>query len=735
MVYFALGAFAITFLNVTIFIFAFRPSRLTPTVKTYFQWSFFASLWALGYGITLIGFFDYNTTLFWNKFCQAMATLIGPFFFKLACLLSNQYQAKRNFFNTYLFIGIVIAVTLFLTDWIVQGLWSFHFFKYHPLGGPLYGLFVGFFSWCNLHAFIIVLKECLSSQGLRRKQLKLFLISTGIGYGLSAELFLQGFGVPIDPHGVFFMFSYSVILGYAILRYRFLDIEVIIKKTLVFAGLFGVFMMVVGSVTALTQSFIGQYFKMGMMANGLMCALIVALLYNPTYKFLINITDKYLFQKKEDFKVTLNRLSKNIITILDLHEVGATVLQTLRESLRLETGALILRDEKNNHYDVLNSFNLNSTPRTFPRDSEFIRYFSAPEKIINLEEGNIKHRLPNTVVEHLETLKAVICVPLYVQGELIGLLTMGKKKSDQEFTQEEIDYLPAVASQTAIALKNAQLVDDVIREREEKIKAQNKAETVNYASSLSHETGNALVGITSTPQNISEGFVKDLRKLIKYCENKLDVNLQKRYEKIADKIYRFAKTIEQNSEKIRIIIKTATGGLKDNRSEKEEVSFRFVWNHAKKEANINDVRYDGNLPDPFTVFGNTSLLTRVLVNFFINSRDAMANIEGDDKCIHLDASYRVVDGREVGWIEYWDDGPGIPEELFEKVFKQGFTTKAKPQGEMGLDSGYGQGLYYCQKFIEGFHRGRIWLEKKDSYGSKFIFWIPATVEKNGKEYE
>ena len=303
--------------------------------------------------------------------------------------------------------------------------------------------------------------------------------------------------------------------------------------------------------------------------------------------------------------------------------------------------------------------------------------------------------------------------------------------SDQEFTQEEIDYLPVVAGQTAIAIRNAQLVNDVILEREEKVKAQNKAEQVNYASSLSHETGNALVGITSTSQNISEGLVKDLRKLIKYCENKLDANLQKRYEEIADKIYRFSKTIEQNSEKVRIIIKTATGGLKDNRSEKEEMSFRFVWNHAKKEANINDVRYDGQMPDPFVVFGNTSLLTRVLVNLFINSRDAMIHIAGE-RCIHLEASYRAFEGRQVAWIEYWDDGTGIPEELFAKVFEQGFSTKPKPKGPMGLDSGYGQGLYYCRKFIEEFHNGRIWLEKKDAGGSRFVFWIPADKEGNGE---
>ena len=230
--------------------------------------------------------------------------------------------------------------------------------------------------------------------------------------------------------------------------------------------------------------------------------------------------------------------------------MGETVLNTLQESLRLETGALIVRDEKDNHYSLLSVFGPNSAMKKFASDCEFIRYFSESDKNINLEKENAKRMLPVEVVKNLEALMAVICVPLFAQGELIGLLTMGKKRSDQEFTQEEMDYLPVVAGQTAIAIRNAQLVDDVIREREEKIIAQNKAEQVNYASSLSHETGNALVGITSTSQNISGGLVRDLRKLVKHCENKLDATLRKRYEEIADKIERFAKIIEQNSEKV-----------------------------------------------------------------------------------------------------------------------------------------------------------------------------------------
>ena len=672
--------------------------------------------------------------VFAAKICYFAACFLPILFLDFACSVSGT-KIKNSIIlpGLYLF-AVVLSIFLFGTNLFLISLRELphlHFRVSQP--GPIYYLFFAYFCMCIFGALTILLKGIRVGPLTKSNQLKYVFFAYLVAALSGFEYFLTVFGiVPYPPIDDYILIFAIPILSYAIVRHRLMDIEVIIKKTIVFAGLFSVFMAIVSAVTALAQSYLGLHVRMGPITSSLASVLIAVMLYDPVRKFLVNATDTYLFQKKDDFKIILNRLAKNIISILDIHEVGETVLNTLQESLRLETGALIIRDEKNKHYSLLNAFNVNPIRQKFSSDCEFIRYFSESDKNINLEKPDAKNMLPEEVVKNLEALMAVICVPLFAHGELIGLLTMGKKRSDQEFTQEEIDYLPVVAGQTAIAIRNAQLVNDVIREREEKVKALNKAEQVNYASSLSHETGNALVGITSTSQNISEGLVQDLRKLIKYCENKLDANLRKRYEEIADKIYRFSKTIEQNSEKVRIIIKTATGGLKDNRSEKEEMSFRFVWNHAKKEANINDVHYDGQMPDPFIVFGNTSLLTRVLVNLFINSRDAMIHIVGE-RCIHLEASFRAFEGRQVAWIEYWDDGTGIPEELFAKVFEQGFSTKPKPKGPMGLDSGYGQGLYYCRKFIEEFHKGRIWLEKRDAGGSKFVFWIPADREENGEE--
>ena len=724
----------IAFIPLGLGIFVVSRNSRNPLYWAFLRYNFVISWWG---AFNL--FMEYSpneaVALFWDRI-----SLVGIVFIPAAFIHFTWMYSGRSRWYSFVIKCCYGLSTVFLllvfTPYMARSATPKYIIPYFTDPGAAYHFFVVYFSFVMGLGNLLVLnawRKCRSNK--KKTGIFLFFLATSIatiGGGGNFMVPYQIYTPFLFPYGGYAFIFYGMLISYVILKHSFFDMEVIVKKTLVFAGLFGVIMAAISIVTVVTQGYLGQVLGIGAMTRQILSVLIAMALFDPTRKYLVYLTDAHLFQRKEDFKVILNRLAKNIVTILNLHAVGETVLETLQESLRLETGAVLIRNEKSDQYSVLNSFNLNEPQQEFSSASECIRYFSDPGKIVNLENLEERKNCPDAVRTAMEALKAVIAVPLFVQSGLTGLLLMGKKKSDQEFTQEEIDYLPTVASQTAIALRNAQLVDDVIHEREEKIIAQNKAEQVNYASSLSHETGNALVGITSTSQNISEGLVQDLRKLVKYCENKLDATLRRRYEEIADKIYRFSKIIEQNSEKVRVIIKTASGGLKDNRSEKEEISFRFVWNHAKKEANINDVRYDGQMPDPFIVFGNTSLLTRVLVNLFINSRDAMIHIAGE-RCIHLEASYRAFEGRQVAWIEYWDDGPGIPEELFAKVFEQGFSTKPKPKGPMGLDSGYGQGLYYCRKFIEEFHKGRIWLEKKDAGGSKFVFWIPADKEGNGED--
>ncbi len=227
---YAIGSFLIVAFNLTLWFLTFFGRKLGELAIAYFWWSFFIAAWALGYGITLGGFFDYGTTLAWNKYCQAMAMLIAPFFFKYCCELVDEYENKKKIFLVYLLFAILNSIGIAFTPYYVSGLWSFGVFKYQPLGGPLYFIYVAFFHWCTLHGFLLVLSRYREFSELRRKQLKLFLIATGLSYFGGSTLFIAPFRIALPSFGVFLILAYVVATGWAIHKYQFLDFPSLLKS-------------------------------------------------------------------------------------------------------------------------------------------------------------------------------------------------------------------------------------------------------------------------------------------------------------------------------------------------------------------------------------------------------------------------------------------------------------------------------------------------------------------------
>ena len=101
------------------------------------------------------------------------------------------------------------------------------------------------------------------------------------------------------------------------------------------------------------------------------------------------------------------------------------------------------------------------------------------------------------------------------------------------------------------------------------------------------------------------------------------------------------------------------------------------------------------------------LIYQVAVNLLVNSIQALAH----GGCIEV----RILDGKEGdAGFEVRDDGPGIPEELRERIF-QPFVT-ARP-------GGVGLGLTFVKRVVHD-HRGRISLESGPGSGTCFRIVLP-----------
>jgi len=118
-------------------------------------------------------------------------------------------------------------------------------------------------------------------------------------------------------------------------------------------------------------------------------------------------------------------------------------------------------------------------------------------------------------------------------------------------------------------------------------------------------------------------------------------------------------------------------------------------------------------------------INQVFLNIIVNAAQAIEATTEKDKSgkARITVSTRA-DGT---WVEVRiaDTGPGIPEDIQEKIFNPFFTTK-----EVG--KGTGQGLAISHAVVVEKHEGELRVESKPGEGALFIIRLPAGDE---EEYE
>lgn len=126
---------------------------------------------------------------------------------------------------------------------------------------------------------------------------------------------------------------------------------------------------------------------------------------------------------------------------------------------------------------------------------------------------------------------------------------------------------------------------------------------------------------------------------------------------------------------------------------------------------LSDVR-DVEVP---YIMGNAGKLEQLFVNLLQNAIDALAN-QGETKI-----QIRFAQQRGNLVITFRDNGPGVPEQILEKIFKPFFTTKA-------CDQGTGLGLTIVADIVRA-HQGTIRLNGKRKRGTEFIIQFPVLPDR------
>lgn len=250
-------------------------------------------------------------------------------------------------------------------------------------------------------------------------------------------------------------------IAYSMVRYRFLDANLIARKSVLYAVtslfLFGVYFLVVRRLDALLAS-LTDYDTTIFQTAFLLLALI---LFQPVFSWLEDALETRLLRDRGDYRTILLRMSGEVLTVLDLDALAEKLLNTLREGVPARTTVLLIAPETRS--PVARGFGGGV-------DLGGIAAISRQEILQLLEGTDLLRREEirplaadrglSEVLAPLLATEPYLVLPLRYAGEFLGLIALGRKITETRYTAVEVSLLQTLTNQTSVAITNALLYRD-----------------------------------------------------------------------------------------------------------------------------------------------------------------------------------------------------------------------------------------------------------------------------------
>jgi PAS domain S-box-containing protein len=186
------------------------------------------------------------------------------------------------------------------------------------------------------------------------------------------------------------------------------------------------------------------------------------------------------FQREHNNMLALADVGQVINSSLELDEVLRIVMDNIVRLTKAERGFLMLRDEKGEMVTRMGRNwemeSINSSELTVSR-SVVGRVIETGEPIVTTNAQEDKRFVGQESIVAFN-LRSILCVPLKVKNELIGVIYADNRIRTGIFAESEKDLLNAFANQAAVAIENARLFSSLKHTLEEVTGLKNLMESV-----------------------------------------------------------------------------------------------------------------------------------------------------------------------------------------------------------------------------------------------------------------
>jgi len=403
-----------------------------------------------------------------NAVFWARTAFIGPIIIPSLAITFLLYYPKKLSKKTHkvipaLTIGPILLLPLVYSPYIIKSM--------SPMVKPIYGLghvAFSFYFVLSIAIFIGILAYRVKTEtDIERLRLKYFLYGSFLAsvYGIITNIVLPVFGirdfVKFGPIGVLLFVSFT---AYAMLRYQLLDIQIVIRRSVVYLVLLTTTFLITSSMIILGGNLFKQWFGLSQIATVFLASAVIVFVYPYLKDLFDQITDSIFFKRRFDYQTTLKEYSEKLSSLIEVSDILNALSKQVPSAMKVRNAAVYFRLDTDTYKCLATLEEDSGTAAEISPDHLLVKFLERSRTMITLLD--LQEREKNTnrpeklslileLEEILRTLKAVIAIPILLDNKLVGIYLLGEKKSEDIYSIEDLILLETIAHQTHTAIQNA----------------------------------------------------------------------------------------------------------------------------------------------------------------------------------------------------------------------------------------------------------------------------------------
>jgi two-component system, NtrC family, sensor kinase len=243
--------------------------------------------------------------------------------------------------------------------------------------------------------------------------------------------------------------------GYAIFRYRLMDVDLIFKRgvvyTLAAAIVVGMYFGLVAGVAELVHMRQPSSGPVGL----ILAVVVTALLFDPVRKWIQDRIDQFFYRTRYDYRRTLLEFGRELNSETNLNAMLSSLIDRLSRTLAVDRAAVFLAGEEAGRFVLAKSSGL---PTMGDLNLSFLES-PRPQAAGHLFFENT-HQVPRETPEAQRTIAWLdlnYYIPCHAQQKTVAVLGLGKTTQGDFLSSEDVELLETLGGYLGIAIQNGQL--------------------------------------------------------------------------------------------------------------------------------------------------------------------------------------------------------------------------------------------------------------------------------------